>query len=45
MTQVFAETRTPLYSDTCCHLDPAGYKLVLDEIEKTLLEELGIGAK
>ncbi len=45
MTQIFAETETPLYSDACCHLTPEGYRLVLDEIEKTLLEELGIGPK
>jgi hypothetical protein len=41
LTRVFAETREPLYSDNCCHVNAAGQRIVVAAMAKTIRSDIG----
>ncbi|HOC41986.1 MAG TPA: hypothetical protein PKJ99_03125 [Thermoanaerobaculales bacterium] len=36
LTMVFSEVRRPVYTDDCCHVARAGYRLIADEIARVV---------
>ena len=40
LTNIYANTRDPLYRDNCCHVNTAGQRLVIDTVVKTIRSTL-----